>query len=198
MLSMSSRDRLRLVAGYTVISALAALIVFLILARRPAGRPVQLQPVPTPLPLRVHVTGAVLAPGVYALPPGSIVDDAIRAAGGGAADADLAALNLARLLKDGDQVLVPAVGAVTDPLPEAGANGAGGEAAPAPGGQLLNLNVATAAELETLPGIGPALAQRIVEYRSEHGPFASVEGLLEVSGIGPAKLDAIRDLVVVY
>jgi competence protein ComEA len=191
---MSTRDRLRIVAGYTVLSALAALIVLLIVARRPSGRPVQLQPAPTALPLRVHVTGAVAAPGVYALPPGSVVDDALRAAGGSAAGADLARLNLARLLKDGDQVLVPAAGA-TLPAAAPAVSGGAAAAAPATSAGLMNVNTASAADLVTLPGIGPALAERIVEHRGQHGPFASVEALLDVSGIGPAKLEAIRELV---
>jgi competence protein ComEA len=199
---MSTRDRLRILAGYTVLSALIALVVLLIVARRPAGRPVQLQPVPTMLPLRVHVTGAVAVPGVYALPPGSVVDDAVRVAGGAAAEADLDRLNLARLLKDGDQVLVPAAGATPPARVESAAGGgaepaAGGAepAAPAASTGPINVNTATQEELEALPGIGPALAARIVEHRNQHGPFASVEALVDVSGIGPAKLDVIRDLV---
>jgi competence protein ComEA len=195
MPDMSTRDRLRILVGYTVLSALAALVVLLIVARRPTGRPVQLQPAPTPMPLRVHVTGAVLVPGVYALPPGSIVDDALRAAGGAAAAADLGRLNLARLLKDGDQVMVPEAGATLPPGVEPATGGGAEAAAPAASQGPINVNTATAAELETLPGIGPALAARIVEHRSQHGPFANIEALLEVSGIGPAKLETIRALV---
>jgi len=106
----------------------------------------------------------------------------------------LQGLNLARLLRDGEQVVVPALagpGATNAPV---------GGAAPTPSansGQPVNLNTATAAELEALPEIGPALAQRIIDYRAAHGAFATLDDLLEVSGIGPATLDAIRDLVTV-
>lgn len=203
---MSAHSRLRLVAGYTFVSALVALVVLLIVARRPVGRPVQLQPLPTRLPLRVHVIGEVAVPGVYDLAPGSIVEDAILAAGGARAAADLSNLNLARLLQDGDQVMVPAQAATA--APGLGAGQASATAPPAAAKvpsaaseafqTQINVNRATAAELETLPGIGPALAARIITHRGQHGPFASVEDLLDVDGIGPAKLEAIRDLVVTH
>jgi competence protein ComEA len=119
----------------------------------------------------------------------------VRAAGGAAPSADLGRLNLARLLKDGDQVMVAELGATLPAADEPAIAGGGEAAAPASTAGPLNVNTASAAELETLPGIGPALAERIVEYRGQHGPFASVEALLDVSGIGPAKLDAIRELV---
>ncbi len=185
---MSARHRVLYIAAYATIFGLIAWVLISILNRRAPAQPVILPVPPTPLPLRVHVSGAVAAPGVYDLPPGSIVEDAIAAAGGATAAADLSSLNLARVLRDGDQVTV----AETRPTAAAGEAGAG-EAA----GQLLNLNTATVAQLETLPGIGPALAQRIVDYRTANGPFASLDDLLNVSGIGPAKVDAIRDLVIV-
>ena len=185
---MSARHRALYIAAYAVIFGLLAWVLVSFLNRRAPAQPVTLPLPPTPLPLRVHVSGAVAAPGVYDLPPGSIVEDAIAAAGGATANASLAGLNLARVLRDGDQVMV----AETQPTAAGGAASAG-EAA----GQLLNLNTATVAQLETLPGIGPALAQRIVDYRTANGPFGSLDDLLDVSGIGPAKLDAIRDLVIV-
>ena len=122
--------------------------------------------------------------------PGADADAAAGGAstGGTTAAADVSSLNLARVLRDGDQVTV----AETRPTAAAGEGGTG-EAA----GQLLNLNTATVAQLETLPGIGPALAQRIVDYRTANGPFATLDDLLNVSGIGPSKVDAIRDLVIV-
>ncbi len=194
MPGMTRGQRLRNLAGYMVVTALLATIIFMVVARRPAGLPVTLPGPATPLPLRVHVVGAVAAPGVYALPPGSIAQDAIAAAGGATAEANLQGLNLARLLHDGEQVVVPAQGG-----PQA-TNAPVGGAAPTPStsaGQPVNLNTATAAELEALPEIGPALAQRIIDYRAAHGAFATLDDLLEVSGIGPATLDAIRDLVTV-
>jgi competence protein ComEA len=159
---------------------------------------------PTPSPLRVHVTGAVAAPGVYQLPAGSIVQDAITAAGGPLAEADPNALNLARLLRDGDQVLVPLKPQAAAPAatlapgatPAAGTPGTAAASVPTPSGPI-NLNTASAAELEALPGIGPALAQRIVEYRNAHGPFAAIEAIMDVPGIGEGKFAAIKDLITV-
>lgn len=139
-------------------------------------------------PVVVHVAGAVVAPGVHRLPPGARVIDAVDAAGGLAPDADAGAVNLAALAADGSQVYVPRVGEA----PPMSAAGAPGE--PAASGPV-DLNTADEAALDTLPGIGPATAAAIVDHRERHGPFASVEGLLEVRGIGEAKLAALRDLV---
>lgn len=135
----------------------------------------------------VHVVGQVAAPGVVELPAGSRVADAVEAAGGATAGADLAAVNLARVLVDGEQVVVPAPGQAA-PAAAAGAGGGGGDG-------LVDLNTADAAELDTLPGIGPVLADRIVAWRAEHGRFTTVDELAEVSGIGPALLSRLRDLV---
>jgi competence protein ComEA len=188
---MSPRQRAVYIAAYAVVFGLLAWVLISLLTRRAPSRPVSLPLPPTPLPLRVHVSGAVAAPGVYDLPPGSIAEDAIAAAGGATPSADLSTLNLARLLRDGDQVTVPALAPTRAP------QAAQDENVPAPAGQPLNLNTATVAQLEALPGIGPALAQRIVDYREANGPFAHVDDLLAVPGIGPAKLDLIRDLVTV-
>lgn len=139
----------------------------------------------------VHVAGAVHEPGVYELTAGQRVAEAIAAAGGALPDAAPDALNLAAPVADGDRIEVPVAGAAA---PEGGghshapASGADGAAASTP----IDLNEAAATELERLPGIGPATAAAIVEYRNQSGPFASVDDLLDVPGIGPAKLDAIR------
>lgn len=139
-------------------------------------------------PVVVHVAGAVLAPGVHELPPGSRVIDAVEASGGLAPDADAGAVNLAAQLVDGSQVYVPRVGEVPPgPAPSTG----GSEEAAGP----VDLNTADAELLDTLPGVGPATAAAIVDHRERHGPFTTVEGLLEVRGIGEAKLEALRDLV---
>jgi competence protein ComEA len=137
--------------------------------------------------LVIHVAGKVANPGVVQLPHGSRVLDAIEAAGGADADVDLTPLNLARLLTDGEQV---AVG--IDPAPEAAPVGGG----PAVGG-LINLNTATADQLETLPGIGPTLAGQILLWREQNGRFTAIEELQEVSGIGPKKFAALADQVTV-
>ena len=148
----------------------------------------------------VHVTGAVIRPGVVTLGEGSRVNDAIGAAGGVSPDADTQQLNLARVLTDGEQIRVPRIGEVLpDPVPQPGgaATPGAGTAPGKPGAGsasgTVNINTASASDLEKLPGIGPALAQRIVEYRDSHGPFASVDALTDVPGIGKAKLEALRE-----
>ncbi len=140
----------------------------------------------------VHAAGAVRSAGVYRLPAGSRVADLLDAAGGGLPDADLDRLNLAEVLVDGSQVYVPVVGETVPAAPEPVSPESG---TPAGSGELVPVNTASTEELESLPGVGPATAGAIVEYRNEHGPFQSVDDLLEVSGIGEAKLAQIRDLV---
>jgi competence protein ComEA len=130
----------------------------------------------------------VVSPGVVQMPPGSRVAEAVEAAGGAGPDADLTRLNLARPLLDGEQVVVPRPG---EPLPDVAAPppvGAAGAGAALPAGSPLDLNAATLAQLDTLPGIGPVLAQRILDFRAEQGRFTSVAELGEVSGIGDAVL----------
>jgi competence protein ComEA len=148
-------------------------------------------------PILVDVAGWVRSPGVYEFRDGDRVIDAIEAAGGARRGAVLETLNLAAPLADGSQILVPAPPAKQGAAP-AGSTGAAPLApgAPAPGA-LVNVNTATATDLEALPGIGEVIAQAIVDYRTENGPFASVDALLDVSGIGDATLAEIRDLVTV-
>ena len=137
----------------------------------------------------VDVAGWVKQPGVYEMVAGDRVIDAIERAGGARKGAELSALNLAAPLIDGSQILVPRMGATT---------GTPGSVGSAPGGTaLININSASATELETLPGIGEVLAATIVQYRTDNGPFASVDQLEDVSGIGPSTLDEIRDFVTV-
>lgn len=134
----------------------------------------------------VHVAGAVRTPGLYLLAEGSRVVDAIAAAGGFAADADRDAVNLARPLSDGEQLHVPVQGE------------AGSETGSAPAGDgRINLNTADVAALDTLPRIGAAMAQRIIDWREANGRFTSVEDLLAVPGIGDKMLESLRDLVTV-
>lgn len=153
----------------------------------------------SPTPVLVHVTGAVAEPGVYELTVGERVDDALAAAGGPTADADANALNLAAEVADGDRIEVPRVG-------DADAGGAatavaGGHTrapgAAAGGSGPIDLNVADEMQLDELPGVGPATAAAIIEYRATNGPFAVVDDLLEVPGIGPAKLARLAGLVTV-
>lgn len=153
-------------------------------------------PTPTPVTLTVYVSGAVVSPDVYSLPAGSRVQQAVQAAGGFARDAAQAAINLAQPLVDGQQVHVPGADEVTaSPVALSGAL-ASASSPGAPGGPV-NINVASVEELTTLPGIGPALASRIVEYRESQGLFRSVEDLKQVKGIGEATLEKLRDLITV-
>jgi competence protein ComEA len=155
----------------------------------------------------IDVVGAVRVPGVVTLPAGARVVDAIRAAGGAAAAADLVRLNLAAPLADGTRVAVPRLG---EPPPAVDPSAVTGSAAPSTGngdpgsagdgttaGGPINVNTATADDLETLPGIGPTLAAAIVEDRERNGPFASVDDLNRVPGIGDGRLSQLRDLVTV-
>jgi competence protein ComEA len=137
----------------------------------------------------VDVAGAVRQPGVFEFVEGDRVIDAIERAGGPLPKADLSLLNLAAPLADGTQILVPKTGQAVAAVP--------GGTAPGSSSGLININSASATELEALSGIGEVLAATIVEYRDQNGPFASVEDLMDVSGIGPATLEEIRDQVTV-
>jgi len=149
----------------------------------PVGVAVTGAPTPSTAAVVVHVLGLVKRPGVYELPAGARVIDAIGAAGGFAPGADQGGLNLAQVISDGVQVVVPKPGEVAA-APSAGAPAGTGGAASAPAGGTIDLNTATLEQLETLPRIGPALAQRILDWRAQHGRFASVADLKNVAGIG--------------
>jgi len=140
----------------------------------------------------VHVAGAVRRPGVYRLRSGARVETAVRLAGGATRRADLGGLNLAAKVEDGRQILVPE--RVRAGGTAAAAPSGGGPAAPA---QPVNLNSATLEQLDTLPGVGPATAQKILDFREERGGFGSVEDLAEVPGIGPVRMAALREAVTV-
>ncbi len=142
-------------------------------------------------PLLVHVLGAVTRPGLVELAAGARVVDAVAAAGGFTAEADPAGVNLARPVVDGEQLVVLAIGQV--PPPAAGGGAPGGNAAASDG--VVHLNTADVAALDTLPRIGPALAQRIIDWREANGPFTSVDQLLEVAGIGDAVFSGLADRV---
>lgn len=165
----------------------------------PADATGEAGPLVTPQRVLVHVAGAVVNPGVVELVEGARVLDALARAGGAADDAELSAVNLARVVVDGEQIVVPRVGEV--PAATSGAPGSGGATGGGAGGGagagLVNLNVADAAALQTLPGVGPALAARIIAWRDENGPFRSVDELLAVSGIGDKTLEGFRELVTV-
>lgn len=177
-----------------LVAVLAAAVVggsFLVYLRtsEPPAPPIEAisaaESMPSPVMLVVHVAGEVASPGIYELQAGSRVRDAIEAAGGARDSADLDALNLAALISDGEKVLVPVKGEI--PVTVAGSTPPG----------KVNLNTATVDQLEALPGVGPVLAQRIVEHRQRKGRFTSVKQLLEVEGIGEKKYAAMKDQVTV-
>ncbi|MBM3187253.1 MAG: ComEA family DNA-binding protein [Chloroflexi bacterium] len=190
--------------GYIILTLLFGAVFggYVLYDRRPQPEPIEiieptLAPTPTESPLRVHVAGAVANPGVYVLAPGSRLVDAVEAAGGATADADAERVNLADRLRDGQQVYVPRVNSPVPPNPTpAIAPASEGRADGARGG-LININTASAAELDTLPGIGPAYAERIIAYREAHGPFASPDEIMKVQGIGPATYDRIKGQITV-
>jgi competence protein ComEA len=152
-------------------------------------------PPPTPVPqvLIVHVAGAVAEPGVLTVTDGARVLDVIELAGGVTSEADLAQVNLAGVVADGERVWIPIIGEAEPPVvvgsrsPRSGSGGVGEGAA-----VLVDVNTATVDELEVLPGVGPTTAASIVDHRERNGPFASLDELLNVSGIGPAKLESLR------
>jgi len=177
--------------------AVAALLVALVLAGRQlagAGAPAPARPIVVEAQGRsearaslvVHVVGAVRRPGLYRLRDGSRIADAVARAGGATRNADLALVNLAAPVADGTQVVVPR-------RPPEVASGSAASTAPATG--PVHLNTATLEQLDTLPGVGPATAQRILDYRQENGAFATVDELDAVPGIGPARLEQLRELV---
>ena len=172
------------------------------------------EPAAVPSVLVIHVAGAVGRPGVVRVPSGSRAGDAVEAAGGTAADADLAAVNLAAPLQDGMMVVVPRIGENAGTPPVAGTDGAdasgsgqgiGGTGAGGPGGSgeggasgaLVNINSGSLQELDSLPRVGPVIAQRIIDWREEHGTFSKPEDLDAVPGIGEAMLAALLPLITV-
>ncbi|MFO7690648.1 MAG: helix-hairpin-helix domain-containing protein [Cryobacterium sp.] len=219
------RVRVRLGVGGAIVLVLAALIITVLISAfgqqtsssiGPAGAAASESPTPfgsadspagaagepnsaDTATLFVHVLGAVASPGVVELSDGSRVLDAIAAAGGLTATADPSGANLARRVTDGEQIYLPQQGELPAGAPpgtvsgQAGAGSATGAGSTA--GTIVDLNAATLAELETLPRIGPAMAQRIVDYRTSNGPFSTIDDLRNVTGIGDKTFDALRELV---
>lgn len=162
-----------------------------VVARNPSGEAVTLRPVPTDKPIVVHITGAVPRPGVYALPKGARVQDGISAAGGFLAEADKEGINLARPLDDGEKLEIPYAAGFSPVIPTP-------ELTPfASTSDLIDINTASNFELESLPGIGPTTAQKIIDYRDANGPFLSIEDIINVPGIGPTTFDRIKNLITV-
>jgi len=184
-LERTSRRRIALGAAVVLLLvAVGCAVLFSSLAPRGASTIVAPSSSPesgSSLRIYVHVLGAVASPGLYELPEGSRAVDAIASAGGFARKADEAAVNLARFVTDGEQIIVPVIGATT--------------ASTGPGSGLININSADATALETLPRIGPAMSARIIAWREANGRFTSVDDLKKVTGIGEATFAGLKDLV---
>jgi len=182
---------LNLVSGILFGLFIAAIIW--VVSRNPSGEAVTLRPVPTDKPIVVHITGAVPRPGVYALPEGARVQDIISAAGGFLAEADKENINLARILEDGEMLDIPYAEGFSPVIPTPIQD----IILPGSDSDLININTASSFELESLPGIGPTTAGKIITYRDENGPFVSIEDIINVSGIGPGTYERIKDLITV-
>jgi competence protein ComEA len=192
-------------ALYVLIGVMAGFVlagILIFVSRAPAGDPIVLRPAPTEAPIAVHVIGAVPRPGLYKFPEGARVQDAIDAAGGLLAIANEDAINLAALLQDGQQLDIPYktgseptdLGTGPSDLPS---SDLATPEATSSTTELININTATLEELDSLPGIGPTTAQKIIDYRTENGPFSAIEDIVNVSGIGPATFEDIKDLITV-
>lgn len=217
--SESLKGRMRLgsvnakaLAGAVVLLLAAGIVVAVNVAGAAEREPLDIQradaaqeaaegetPEAPPALICVHVDGCVARPGIVYVEEGSRVADAVEAAGGMTAEASSAGMNLARVLADGEQVLVQGAAAADAAVQGASGTSAAGASAtsPAASSGKVNINTATAADLQALSGIGPSKAQKIVDHREASGPFKSVDGLLDVSGIGEKTLESIRDQVCV-
>lgn len=174
-------------AGFIIVGVMLGAGILLLVTRPPRGEAVELLPPPTEAPIMVYVSGKVVSVGLYTLPPGSRVNDAIQAAGGFSEEAGTNALNLAELLVDGEQVDVP--GIAPTPAVESTTRSI------TLGSNPVNINSATMQQLDSLPGIGPKTAQDIIDYRDLNGPFVRIEGILEVPGIGQVTFEKIKNLI---
>jgi competence protein ComEA len=188
--------------------------MILLASQPPRGNAIRLLPPPTPHAWVVQVSGSVVHPGIYELPAGGRVQDAVQAAGGLAAEASLSGVNLAAPVKDGENIFIPANSpspAAPKPKPSAtlkpsvqGENPASTPAiipateegsVPDPSDGLVNINTATLDEFDQLPGIGPVIAQRIIDYRAANGSFSTIEEIMNVPGIGTATFEKIKALI---
>jgi competence protein ComEA len=205
--------------AYVLIGLLVGFILagaLFLVARLPDGEPVALEPSPTKVSIEVQVLGGVVHPGVYSFPEGSRVQDAITAAGGLLAGIDPNSINLVAKLQDGQQVniaggtgsssgespdnpfsVVPSSNNPFSVIPTSNlpftviSTPVGSTVTP----NLININTAALGELDTLPGIGPTTAQKIIDYRNQHGPFGSITEIMNVAGIGPSTFDLIQGLI---
>ena len=169
--------------------------VIYLTSRQPAGVPIQLNDIPSPAPIVVHIVGAVENPGVYTLTHKSRIIDAVGAAGGFLPGAEQSALNLAKYLQDGERINVPDTISITQNMVSLANKQF--EIVITPAGGLININLATQAELESLPGIGEVKSNQIIAYRQQNGFFTSIDQIQKVSGIGPKTFENIQAFITV-
>jgi competence protein ComEA len=173
-----------------LLCALLAAGLIILISSQPTGEAVQLIPPPTASPIFIDISGEIKIPGLYSLPVNSRLEDAIDLAGGLSTDADLSRINRAEILHDGDKIVIPQK------------NSAGNSINPtltssSDASSPININSADLSTLQQLPGIGPAKAQDIIDYRNEHGNFQNIEQLMEVPGIGDSIFQEIKDLITI-
>ena len=182
-----------------VICGLLGAGIILLVSQPPGGSAITLLPPPSPVPLVVYVSGAVARPDIYTMPVGSRLRDAIQAAGGLSSQADPQSLNLAAFLEDGMKIQVVQI--VKTPIAAGAMTGTSNSSATGlsqgVASSLVNINTASQQELDTLAGIGPALAQRIIAYRTAKGPFTKIEDIQNVSGIGAVTFEKIKDMITI-
>ena len=174
-------------AAFIIVGVLFGVGVLFLVTRPPRGEPIELLPAPTQSPIMIYVSGAVNKAGLYALPSGSRVNDAIQAAGGFTDNANTDILNLAKILVDGEKILVPDM---SSPIPTLNQ-----PRSVNPQIVLVNINTAELDQLDTLPEIGPKTAQNIIDYRNANGPFERIEDIQNVPGIGQVTFEKIKDLI---
>ncbi|MFC2054121.1 helix-hairpin-helix domain-containing protein [Chloroflexota bacterium] len=178
-----------------IIGGLLGSGVIYLTSSQPRGEGITLLPPPTSAPIIVHIVGAVLDPGVYSLPTNSRQQDAIEAAGGFLSDANPQALNLAAPLQDGDRIIVPTMPSDT-PTPATNTSKSTIVELPS-SNTLININTASQADLENLPGIGPVKAKTIIAYREINGIFGLIEDIQKVPGIGPKTFENLKSLITI-
>lgn len=191
--------------GHVILSLVFAILFggYILYDRRPQPEPIEIleptvAPTPTLAPIRVHVAGGVRHPGVYSLPPQSRVIDAVETAGGMSADADQERVNLADYVRDGQQVYIPKIGTLPPASPASSGGSGPGTTSRNQAGHQININTASATELETLPGIGKVYAERIIAYRETQGPFTDPAQIKKVKGIGDVCYERIKTHIVVH
>jgi competence protein ComEA len=184
-----------LLITFGILCGLLAVGILFLASRPPRGSAIRLLPPPTPRLWVIQISGAVVHPGVYELPSGSRVQDAVEAAGGLTSDASMTGVNLAAPLGDGKYVVIPAI--TPTPVPSTSQPAAQGENPPSPSVGLININTATLEEFDRLPDIGPVMAQRIIDYRTTSGLFTTIEDIMNVPGIGTLTFEKIKSLITI-